>query len=305
MLLKRKSPTKFLEDKHPYPENEYAYIKTPGKLVDITAGLRDTHDVIPDLKRVYSMVHSGQFPRGYTSVHNHSSQFDFSNTLPSARDLGTLFSLLYHRGMIIAQHSLKSGEIEGYYFVKKSKKTPKFPTLSEAESLHINKLLHQAFENRNETKNPKKETADRFLKKYYRKHVHALKDLESDLTSYAHSNPSLHLDEDPDQEEKHFRALETFCGKYNLLLRIVPTRGFKFDRHTAKFVAETGLESKLRVLTLIAAFILIITSFTSSITGFIIATIPQNTHNLLSIIFLILGIVIISHVMHIRYITGN
>ncbi|MDP1694040.1 MAG: hypothetical protein Q8L34_00695, partial [Candidatus Woesearchaeota archaeon] len=238
MPKKGKSPTDVLEaETSNLEEREYLYAKTTGKLANIM-GSSSSRLVTVDLKKVFSMAHSGQLPRGYTSIHNHSSPRDYMNTLPSFKDLGTLFSQLYHTGMIVAQHNPESGKIEGYYFIKKSKKTPKFPTLSKRESLEMNELLHQASRNEDDPHNSKQDEAQRFLEQFFYKHHQALRGLEDDLTSYKNTSAPNLLDENPNEDEIQLRKLEEFCRKYHLLFRIVPTGKFKFDAHRARFIAK-------------------------------------------------------------------
>ncbi len=126
---KKRSPKEIIESGD-NPSTEHVYFKFPGKeLVDITL-YGDDSSVISDDEKLFSLLKEKNNEESYTpvysDVHTHPAQENGSKLLafPSKGDLTHFFvnkKGVRARTMIIAQQDGKTGEVGGYFLLKKKK----------------------------------------------------------------------------------------------------------------------------------------------------------------------------------------
>lgn len=122
---KRKTPTEIIERVY-NPSLESAYIKLPRKNPHNVSSNREPNSVMSDYKKIGKLLKKGG--KYFSHIHTHP-YFLKSNTpdvLPSLNDLDNfLIHRKHEKTMIIAQQNSETGKVEGYFVMRKTKKTPK------------------------------------------------------------------------------------------------------------------------------------------------------------------------------------
>lgn len=268
-MAKKRSPTYKIESDKSAREGEKAYMKLPGKLVDIT-GSSSENSVMENfdlMEKEYNK--SGR--KYYSHLHTHPIPEETykagMGSLPSKEDFVPFLLNNDEKTMIIAQQSPETGKVQGYYFFRKTKKTPKsnienFPAL-------VKKMMGEDAEKLGEELYKK----DPFVKK-----------VQDDAWNYRLKAVGRFSHAKPPKEREE--ALNEMTEKYKLQQRYVPAPGFEFERGTKFSRKKDDLEKIAAVFLIIGLTLILLVN--PSITGFAVLDNSYTSSLLVVGIFLIL-----------------
>jgi len=262
----KKTPTERIESGS-NPRLETAYIKIPGRLIEVSKG-KSPHSVVYNLRKIQRVLQeSGR--TGYTSLHTHPTKKDFyrrytPQSPPSDADLDHFLSMPQERSMIIAERNTKTGKVLGYTLIRKTKETPRGVFLEDLNEY----VRHQFFE------------PPSLLQRTLRR-------LSGKVVS---------RDYDPDQDQfltkrkggwssdAYKESLDTFCNKYHLQYKFIPVKDKNYSEKEAR------LEKRVAVFlgSIVAGIALSIYSLTT--TGNAISNLTGTSQGLLGLILFVVGI---------------
>ncbi len=226
----KKRPTEVIEGDKRNRSGERIYLKIPSRLIDITkkSGRNYTEN---DYEKISKIMGDSDFER-YTEVHNHPIPRRMyeqgMGSIPSEHDFGGFLMNDRIRTMVIAQQDPETGKVEGYYFFRKTKKTPR------SEFGDYGKFLGRVSE-RPEIANEMYENNSFF------------KQVQDDLREYRKKAFGRFSGPKPPKQRRE--AMEEIMEKYSLKMRLVPVKGFEFEEGT-KF-SPKNLESILAASSLL------------------------------------------------------
>lgn len=277
LYWKKQTPTERLEEDN--PKYERLYIKTPGKIYDSTL-ISEKDRVAPDYRFIKSMLQD--MPRkNYAEIHNHRYTKDIrengKGSIPSDHDFCNFLFDDNIRTMEIFQQNPEEKEIGGWYFVKKTRKTPRsgfkrtdLPNDSEELKVIIKDNLY-------------------------------VKQLQDDIYDYRKKAFGIMgvVKKSPEERQE---AMEEIARKYRLKIRFVPNkkRGYEYRTGTGFLKQNDRLESlasqghshiSAAFISVLLLIIGLLFSF-SNITGFAINNLSVNNYNFVGLIFLIIGLIV-------------
>lgn len=237
-----KSPTQVIESVD-HPELESFYVKRPRerlKHVSDKEG-RFRTSVLTDFEELSKYVESR--PGEYTDLHTHPSSFD----IPSGHDIFKFLCNKKLRTRIIASTDSSSGKVKGYFFLRKTKKTPEFSLENKDQKLTQNLtsygiISYGGF-------NPKVPKDGNL----------------ADALKFVSEPQSTPLSKIPRRN-----GLNSFFNKYHLQYRFVPAEGYTLDEHTLAFKKKDSSKSTLAerltsfIFLLTGLFFLALSDFTST-----------------------------------------
>lgn len=141
---KKRSPKEVIENT-PKPQYEAAFLKFPREEVLHIPGLG--HKYSFDKLPLFSYFHSRR--RGgakYTQVHTHPAEDEaLYVTMPSTEDFRGFLSSKKQNSMCVVERDSKTGKVRGCYYVKKTRNTPRTPTLlNPAAPLFLRRISEDA-----------------------------------------------------------------------------------------------------------------------------------------------------------------
>lgn len=297
--MKKRSPTEILESRK-NRHVEAGFARHPGKeFKDISFRAEET-SVTPD----YSKLQKG---KKYVSLHTHPLSHKTLSDKTERRDgvfygpnlpsEGDLRDFLYHpdeKIMYIAQQDPETGKVEGYYALKKTKRTPQIPA-TPVDPYMLGE-------------NPKDEQRKDYSDKSfdYRK-IPIVHQLGRDLYNLIRA-PAL-FEGDFDESEQFIHKKDTrgklvnrgyisskeldelrgkFYQKYGLKLRAVPAHGYYYEKSLGFKKKQSNLEHKIAAAFLFGISLVLL--ITTRMTGFVI--LDYRITNGLIIVPLILAVIL-------------
>lgn len=247
----RKSPTKIIEkDKEPWKEQYF--IKKLGKNLKECASIREAEYTIKNTGKARDYFkETGEKP--LTELHTHpTKKGGASGANPSPEDIIQFLREKNMRTSIIAQQNPKTRKVEGYTFMMKTEKTPKFD-YSAYEERSIEDYIEKSEEI--------------YKKAYILTHASLPEELQRDLLG--------------DMAEK-------FSFKY----KHVPVKGYRLDEDLMSFVPieKKNLETKLTVI-IGLTFLISILFMLPGMTGLVVGKFAPKTSNIIGAGLFILGII--------------
>jgi len=149
MRLKR-SPKEIIEETN--PKFEYGYMRYPGEeLQNVTLPNPKRHEVNFDAKKYVEIKNRKDYKHSFLSYHNHP-RWRLPLTLwnvgasPSSGDINCFFDEPKEKSMYIFQRDSKTGEVEGFYVLRKpkkfgKKKEPQLMTYSQMFDNHVRRYI--------------------------------------------------------------------------------------------------------------------------------------------------------------------
>ncbi|MBS3093624.1 hypothetical protein J4456_03540 [Candidatus Pacearchaeota archaeon] len=256
-MKKRKSVDVIKEKTSLLPHLEKAFVKFPGQeTTEVTlssqdGGVSSDKELIEELKNKYGSK--------YSHIHTHPTPNKWFNApsypLPSVEDLKHFLINLDATSMVIAQQDSTSGEIAGYYVLRKTKKSKKF---LEENKDRINQLVEAAIsETHTELTN---ETTRKLIGKKIMK--------------------------------RSLESLNKFYNSFYLKERYLPAQGYQLSDDKTHFTPKEGGLEQIAYLFLPIGIVSIISSLffvSSSFTGYSIFSFSSRTISILGVLFFIMG----------------
>lgn len=285
------SPTRRIEYSGKNYHNEKNFFKAPrSPILDVTEESGPTR-TIPSFSAIKHYMNLYGFSR-YTDMHTHpfyDKQREAGVTsIPSENDFWTFILDNNKKTMVVAEQNPDTGKVRGYYFFRKTKKTPA-STIKDFEEFFKKAEKDPEYRKKTRENNPFYDQVEENLDTFWRK---------------AFSSSST-----PEDAQN---ALDIMSQKYSLKSRYVPTRGHEYREGIGFYKKEKkqktrkikgkqkGLEkiviSSIFIISSIALIIgLVISSL--NITGFVInnSYILSNWSGGLLIILGIIGIIYSFH----------
>lgn len=190
-----------------------------------------------------------------TDIHTHYTGGMIDNYLPTGQDFDCFLTHNYIKTMIVAQQN-EAGKVEGYFVFRKTKKTPPIYPKKVWSYFSLKNLINLS----------KKSTQ-----------------LEGDIEKY---------DGAPFHKPK--KALKEFCNKYKLNYKFLPAKDYEISKEFEQFEKigkRKNLESKLSSIIVIGSIAISLIFFSSTLTGFTISNLTQQTSNAIGIILFIIGLI--------------
>lgn len=207
MSSKKKSPKEIIEkDDH---RIEHAYVKFPGmELMRTTLTNAPDHVTfnVEEIKELWSQANNVK----YTKVHNHPS----GRPLPSRGDLNHFLVDDDVKAFVIIQRDDRSGEVEGYFIMRKTKDYRPFGYSQMSEDNKVNDI--------------------------------ALSKAQLPLIEMTQSYDAARYESSP-SSEKALLELDKMAKKYSLKYRFVPVKGKVFLKNKSRFGKLSALERAVAV----------------------------------------------------------
>lgn len=279
---KKRNPTEILENSGNF-HVEKGYVITPktissgSEMVETTKRSNESEvehngkiiEELSDRKRA-SLLHT--HPKSESDIINASA-------FPEGFDFYQFFMLPYQKTMRIAQQDPVTGKVAGYFFIMKSKKTPKLPSWNEKDV-----GTKESWEKFREA-NPDVEELIQDLKEY-RRNVH--------VRRYSNFYQRDDVESVGDYGKKVQDNLDKFVDKYHLKVKYIPTEGHEFRKGLGFVSLENNRRKSRKGLggLLVGIFCLIasIVAGAVSITGRVVAG-ELIFVNLLGIFLFIIGVI--------------
>lgn len=247
----RKNPTEIIEeDKEPWKEQYF--IKKLGKNLKECASIREAKYIIKNTGKARDYFKkTGKKP--LTELHTHpTKKGEVSGANPSTGDIVHFLREKNMKTSIIAQQNPKTRKVEGYTFMMKTEKTPKFDYSEYGER---------------STEDFTEKSREIYKKAYILTH----KSLPEELQRY---------------------LLGDMAEKFSFKYRHVPVKGYRLDEDLMSFVSieKKNLETKLTVI-IGLTFLISILFMSSSMTGLVVGKFAPKTLNIIGAGLFILGIV--------------
>ena len=272
-MPKRKSPKEVIESSS-NPEKESMYIKFPGKELEPISRKRNKYYVKPDFKKARELWEENWKDK-YTSVHTHPNPYHSRgrevdiNPMPSPTDLLGFLTDDSEKSMVIAQRDVNSGDVQGYFIIRKTKQTPSFGKQALNDNL-INKIKRLFRDN----------SKVRELKRHLRSYAGAV--------DMAHLIPFFGTPEAKSD-------FEEIVKKYNLQYRLISAEGYNTNYERTKFIKKEGkkqaLENKVALTTSIIGFLGATFFLSSNFTGNVIANSANQTSSLIGGALFVIGVI--------------
>lgn len=248
MEKKVRTPKEILEGRKD-PHIEEGYVTSPSlnregkEMVNVNKAY-SAYGVKFDYDKINEITEKGE---GFSTLHTHpksEEDLEWDSAMYSKGDLIDFFSEPRQRAMKVAQQDPRTGKISGYLVMRKTKRTPSFPSWSNMDT---------------------KEERDRLLEEHPE-----LQEFVRDAMKYA----SVAEYSGPPEESYGSniqRAFNSFADKYGLTVSYLPEKGYHFKEGRG-FVKKKDLGSLVASLLLFASAFILFSSF--SFTGNIINSYP-------------------------------
>lgn len=258
-MLKKRSPKEIIESKD--SEIEHAFMKYPAKKM-IYASEPNLSDKYCAAQKRYKIreIEKREKYRTYSHIHTHPDM-----AIPSGEDLKNFMEADRRKSMVIADRDCETGEVKGYYVIRKTDKTP---TLDVAYNFD-GPILGRLWE---------------VLKEEFRKGK-----LRGEVGRDARVYGQYAKDYGWEDFQLTTDALKEFLNKYHLKSRMVPAKDFSANLKEMSFERKS-LEQKLSATVSIIAILSGAFFFSTKITGNVIA-ISTKTSSLIGIALFLVGII--------------
>lgn len=248
---RRRKPTKIIEkDKEPWKEQYF--IKKLGKDLKECAYIRNAEYIVQNTGKARDYFkETGEKP--LTDLHTHPTEKgEGGGASPSSEDIVLFLREKNTKTAIIAQQNPKTRKVEGYTFMMKTEKTPKFD-YSEYEERSIGDFVEKSREI------------------YKKAHILTHESLPEELQRY---------------------LLRDMARKFSFKYRHVPVKGYRLDEDLMSFVPikKKNLETKFVVIIGLTFLISLLFMF-PGMTGLVVGKFAPKTSNIIGAGLFILGII--------------
>lgn len=262
-------------------DREHAFIKFPGKELVNASEIEEEGTASVDYKKIARLMKQNK-AKSYGTAHDH----DYDIPIPSVGDLRNLLGDDKQKYMAISQKD-PDRKLSGYFFLKKTKKTPKMDfSLTDFNDPE----LKQEYKDRHKGVIGKLKLLPIIGKTIQL--IYRTRKFEKNFNKSA--KPL--RDSDEFYETPSLDALDEFCKKYNLRYKFVPAKDYQFDSQTLSFQKKLDLEQRasltgiiLNILS-ISSFLISFIFLTSNLTGKVIWNLNKTNSIGISFIFFMLGL---------------
>ena len=267
MKKRRARVTERLEANPEARQKERSYIDVSGKTYDITFN-NEEKGVEPDYKKIREILKKHN-ETTYSSTHQHrvTPGDDEKINLPSHNDFMRFLVGDDIKTMRIAQLNTKTGKVEGYYVIRKTRKSPK-------TGLKLSDLKNEEGSFRELLdKNPQ------------------LKEIEKSVQDYRIGTAGFFRAPHPDYRKA---AIKELSDEYKLNIKCLSEKGFKYKEGVGFFPkAERKGSLEKRIASIVSGSLigLSIAFLLPDITGNTISNMANSTSNIIGASLLIVGLV--------------
>jgi len=307
-MVKKRNPREIIQGVS-NPRIEHAYVKFPGReMIDVS--LRDSEkqkSVNLDLEKIKSLAKECGIQR-YSDLHTHSE----GDSIPSANDIYSFLKSPDIKTMIIASQNPKTGELEGYYFLRKRDKASPEHTelkmLEEKDKKAYEKLkaLYEKGWKDYELKAQKRNHSwitkawgklgiDISLKPISDKHKEDSLNCRYLFGHLPDKDPNIQIERDIEWYARNMMAnrmcigMEDLAAKYNLQYKFVPEKGYFFNQGSLRF-EKKKLEQIVSTVVAVGGFLGSLFFLGSNVTGNAIGNLSKNSGSGIGIILFLIGL---------------
>ena len=296
-MNKKRSPKEIIEEESSKDATkEHAFLKFPGKeLIPATAKSEENKAEVDKsererLEKIYggkrSILHTHQYDPDTTMIMKGkktgkvlvNKRVSPDIPLPSDQDLGGFLNDPRAKSAYIAQYNSKTGNVEGYFVMRKTSKTP------AAGMSHLEKYADERA----------KGEKGSMVKTFYHigRALISLSGIKKKMDRYGREISEGVISDNP---EKVKYVLDKITNKYHLKYRLIPAEGYAASHYKTHFVKKVGGKKRLEEEVAGTAAIIGLAGsilFSSlNITGNAIADLSTKTNSFLGAVLLVIGLI--------------